>query len=282
MKEEPFKKLDSGDFAIVPGRPEQSKLLKLVSLPPDDDDHMPPKKTGKQLSQTQVDLLRRWIEQGAKWSDHWAYIPPERPTVPKLKNQKWPRNDIDRFTLARLEQQGLKPNKEADRYTLIRRASLDLVGLPPTPQEVDAFLADKDPEAYEKLVDRLLASPHFGERMALAWLDQARYADTSGYHFDGFRQMHLWRDWVIKAFNDNKQFDEFTIEQIAGDLLPNATIDQKIATGFHRNVMTTDEGGVDPQEYLTKYQVDRVSTTAQVWLGTTLGCAECHDHKFDP
>jgi hypothetical protein len=282
VKEGAFNKLDSGDVAIVPGQPNQSKLLKLVSLPLDHDDHMPPKKTGKLLTPTQIDLLRRWIEQGANWGAHWAYVAPERPVAPEVKNKKWPRNDIDRFVLAELERQHLKPNKEADRYTLVRRASLDLTGLPPTPQEVDAFLADKDPQAYEKLVDRLLASPHFGERMALAWLDQARYADTSGYHFDGFRQMHLWRDWVIKAFNDNKPFDEFTTEQLAGDLLPNATLDQKIATGFHRNVMTTDEGGVDPEEYLTKYQVDRVSTTAQVWLGTTMGCAECHDHKYDP
>jgi hypothetical protein len=227
-------------------------------------------------------LLRRWIVQGAKWAGHWAYTAPQRPAVPEVKNRKWPRTDIDRFILAELEKQGLKPNPEADRYTLIRRASLDLTGLPPTVQEVDDFVADKSSNAYEKLVERLLASPHFGERLALAWLDQARYADTAGYHFDGFRQMHLWRDWVIKAFNDNKPFDQFTIEQLAGDLLPDATIDQKIASGFHRNVMTNDEGGADPDEYLAKYVVDRVSTTAQVWLGTTIGCAECHDHKYDP
>ena len=199
-----------------------------------------------------------------------------------MKHRKWARNDIDRFILARLEQARLKPNPEADPYTLIRRLSLDLTGLPPTLAEVDAFVADKSPDAYERLVERLLASPHCGERLALAWLDQARYADSSGYHFDGFRQMHLWRDWVIRAFNDNMPFDQFTVEQLAGDLLPDATIEQKIATGFHRNVMTTDEGGVDPEEYLAKYQVDRVSTTAQVWLGTTVGCAECHDHKYDP
>ena len=281
-KQDAFKKLDSGNVALVPGRPDESKLLKAVSLPPDDDDHMPPKKTGKLLSKRQIDLLRRWIDQGAKWADHWAYLPPQRPAVPEIKAKKWVRNEIDRFILERLQKQGLRPNPPADRYTLIRRLSLDLTGLPPTPQEVDEFVTDRNPNAYEKVVDRLLASPHFGERLALAWLDQARYADTSGYHFDGFRQMYLWRDWVIHAFNQNKSFDQFTIEQLAGDLLPEATIDQKIATGFQRNVMTNDEGGADPEEYLAKYAVDRVSTTAQVWLGTTLGCAECHDHKYDP
>jgi hypothetical protein len=281
-KEDALKKLDSGDYAIVPGKPDQSRVLAVVTLPPDDDDHMPPTKTGKKLSTAQVDLLRRWIAQGAKWAEHWSYAAPERPAVSVVKNKKWARNDVDRFILAALEKSGLKPNAEADRYTLIRRLSLDLIGLPPTVQEVDDFIADKSPNAYEKVVERLLASPHFGERLALAWLDQARYADTSGYHFDGFRQMHLWRDWVIKAFNDNKPFDQFTVEQLAGDLLPDATIDQKIASGFHRNVMTNDEGGADPDEYLAKYVVDRVNTTAQVWLGSTVGCAECHDHKYDP
>ncbi len=282
LKGEAFRKLDSGEFTIVPGKPEQSLLFKLVSLPLDDDDHMPPKKTGKKLTAAQIDLLRRWIAEGAKWAEHWSYVAPQRPAAPEVTHRKWARNDIDRFILARLQQARLKPNAEADPYTLIRRLSLDLTGLPPTLAEVDAFVADKSPDAYERLVERLLASPHFGERLALAWLDQARYADSSGYHFDGFRQMHLWRDWVIRAFNDNMPFDQFTIEQLAGDLLPDATIEQKIATGFHRNVMTTDEGGVDPEEYLAKYQVDRVSTTAQVWLGTTVGCAECHDHKYDP
>lgn len=282
VKADAFHKLESGEFALVPGNPDQSRLLKVVTLPTDDDDHMPPVKTGKKLTQAQLNRLRQWIVEGAKWAEHWAYVAPKRPAAPAVKHTKWPRNDVDRFVLAQLEKNGLKPNPEADRYTLIRRLSLDLIGLPPTIQEVDDFVADQRPNAYEKLVDRLLASPHFGERLALAWLDQARYADTSGYHFDGFRQMHLWRDWVIQAFNDNKPFDQFTIEQLAGDLLPDATIDQKIATGFQRNVMTNDEGGADPEEYLAKYVVDRVSTTAQVWLGTTVGCAECHDHKFDP
>ena len=282
LKNDAFKKLDSGDFAIVAGKPDQSRLLDVISLPPDDDDHMPPAKTGKKLTAAQVSLLKCWITEGAKWAGHWSYAAPERPAVPEVKNKNWPRNEIDRFVLAELQKRGFKPNPEANRYTLIRRLSLDLTGLPPTIQEVDDFVADQRPNAYEKLVERILASPHFGERLALAWLDQARYADTSGYHFDGFRQMHLWRDWVINAFNENKPFDQFTIEQLAGDLLPDATVDQKIATGFHRNVMTNDEGGADPNEYLSKYVVDRVSTTAQVWLGTTLGCAECHDHKYDP
>lgn len=282
VKAEAMRKLDSGEVAIVPGDPEKSRLLRVIALPSDDDDHMPPARTGKKLTAGQIELLRRWIRDGAAWAEHWAYVAPERPAVPEVKHRKWPRGEVDRFVLAELEARGLKPNLEADRYALIRRVTLDLTGLPPTVAEVDDFVADTSTNAYEKVVARLLASPRFGERLALAWLDQARYADTSGYHFDGFRQMHLWRDWVIAAFNDNKPFDQFTIEQLAGDLLPDATIDQKIATGFHRNVMTNDEGGADPDEYLAKYVVDRVNTTAQVWLGTTLGCAECHDHKYDP
>lgn len=283
IKEDALKEIESGGFAIVPGKPAQSLLLKVVALPEDDDSRMPPAKTGKALTAAQIDLLSRWIADGAKYAEHWAYVPSERPSVPENSLAKsFARNPIDAFVFEKLREAKLKPNAEADRATLIRRASLDLTGLPPTVAEVDAFLADKNPDAYEQVVERLLASPHYGERMAMAWLDAARFADTAGYHFDGFRQMHLWRDWVIQSFNDNKPFDEFTIEQIAGDLLPNASIEQKIATGFHRNVMTTDEGGVDPEEYLTKYQVDRVSTTAQVWLGTTLACAECHDHKYDP
>ncbi len=282
VREGAVQKLESGHVAVVPGQAERSRLLQVISLGATDDDHMPPAKTGKKLSAAQAALLRQWVAEGAKWTEHWSYVAPVRPPVPATKNQKWPRNEVDRFVLAELERKGLKPNAEADRYTLIRRASLDLTGLPPTIEAVDEFVSDRNPRAYEHLIERLLASPHFGERLALAWLDQARYADTSGYHFDGFRQMHLWRDWVIRAFNDNKPFDQFTIEQLAGDLLPDATVDQKIATGFHRNVMTNDEGGADPDEYLAKYMVDRVNTTAQVWLGTTIGCAECHDHKYDP
>jgi len=282
VKTEAFRPLDSGGFALVPGRPEESRLIKRVTLPLEHEDHMPPRKSAKQLRPAQVELLRRWVEQGAPWADHWAYVPPRRPEPPMVRNRHWPRQDVDRFVLARLEQEHLSPNPEADRYTLMRRLSLDLTGLPPALADVDEFVQDKRADAYERLVERLLASPHCAERLALAWLDQARYADTSGYHFDGFRQMHLWRDEVIQAFHRNQPFDQFTLEQLAGDLLPEATLDQKIASGFHRNVMTNDEGGADPEEYMTKYAVDRASTTAQVWLGTTLGCAECHDHKFDP
>jgi mono/diheme cytochrome c family protein len=282
VKEDAFRKLDSGRLAIVAGRPKESRLLEVIALPLDDDDHMPPRKSGKQLSAAQIELLRRWVEQGAPWAAHWSYTSPHRPAPPQPRARKWAQHDLDRFVLARLEKEGLRPNPSADRPTLLRRVALDLTGLPPTLQEVDDFVQDPSPRAYEKVVEHYLASPHFGERLALAWLDQARYADTSGYHFDGFRQMHLWRDWVIQAFNQNKPFDQFTIEQLAGDLLPDATMEQKIATGFHRNVMTNDEGGADPEEYLAKYVVDRVSTTAQVWLGTTFGCAECHDHKYDP
>ncbi len=242
---------------------------------------MPPPESGKRLTPEQIGLLRRWVAGGAPWKEHWAYLVPERPTLPAVEDKRWPRNPIDRFVLARLEAKGLAPAPEADRTTLIRRVSLDLTGLPPTVEEVDAYLADKTPAAYEKVVDRLLASAHFGERMAVNWLDLARYADTSGYHFDGIRFMWLWRDWVIRAFNDDLPFDQFTIDQVAGDLLPHATVAQQIASGFNRNNMTTDEGGADPDEYLTKYAVDRVDTTGTVWLGLTVGCAECHDHKFD-
>ncbi|MBI2924715.1 MAG: DUF1549 domain-containing protein, partial [Verrucomicrobia bacterium] len=281
VKEDVFKELKSGERAVVPGDLAKSALIQRLTHT-DPDEVMPPPKTGKPLTSEQIDLFKRWVQAGAPWAKHWAFIPPERPPLPKVKDKKWPRNDLDHFVLARLEKEGLKPNPEADKPTLIRRATLDLTGLPPTIEEVDAFLADKSSGAYEKLVDRLLASPHYGERMAQNWLDLARYADTSGYHFDGVRFMWLWRDWVIKAFNDNKPFDEFTVEQLAGDLLPNPSPAQRIATGFVRNNMTNDEGGADPDEYLNKYVVDRVNTLGAVWLGMTVGCTECHDHKYDP
>jgi hypothetical protein len=280
LKEEAFKPLESGEFAFVPGNPGRSKALKLAATE-NNDDRMPPEKTGKRLSAEHIDLLTRWIRDGAVWDEHWAYIPPTRPALPVVENSEWPRNPIDQFVLARLEKEGLKPAPGAGKTTLIRRVTIDLTGLPPSIEEVDAFLADESEEAYEKVVDRLLASARYGERMAVPWLDLARYADTSGYHFDGFRQMSIWRDWVIQAFNSNMPYDRFTIEQLAGDLLPNATREQKIATGFHRNVMTNDEGGADPDEYLSKYIVDRVNTTAAAWLGLTMSCAECHDHKYD-
>jgi len=280
-KEEAFKTLKSGDHAIVSGDVKRSALAQRVTSR-DPDEVMPPPKEGKPLSAGQVELLVRWVKEGAEWKNHWSFIAPEPPALPKVRERKWPRNEIDYFVLERLENEGLKPAPEADKATLIRRASFDLTGLPPTIEEVDAFLADKSPEAYDTLVDRLLGSAHYGERMAVNWLDLARYADTSGYHFDGVRFMWLWRDWVINAFNRNKPYDAFTVEQLAGDLLPNPTREQRIATGFVRNNMTTDEGGADPDEYLNKYAVDRVNTLSAVWLAMTVGCAECHDHKFDP
>jgi len=234
------------------------------------------------LTPKQIELLREWIDQGAKWQSHWAFDPPKRPATPELKDKTWPRNPIDYFTLARLEAEGLKPSVEADKATLLRRISLDLTGLPPTPAEVDSFMADHSSDAYEKKVDQLLKSPHYGERMAMQWLDLARYADTHGFHIDSLREMWPWRDWVIGAFNRNMPFDEFTIEQLAGDLLPNATLEQKIASGFNRNNMINFEGGAIPEEYHVEYVVDRASTTASTWMGLTMGCARCHDHKYDP
>ena len=281
IKEDAFKELKSGNHALVPGDLAKSALVARISST-DPEEVMPPPKHKKPLKPEEVVLLKQWVQEGAQWKKHWSFIPPERPELPAVKDRKWPRNAIDYFTLARLEKEKLKPNPEADKPTLIRRVTFDLTGLPPTIQEVDDFLADKSPSAYEKLVDRLLASPHYGERMAQNWLDLARYADTSGYHFDGVRFMWLWRDWVIKAFNDNKPYDEFTVEQLAGDLLPKPTLAQRVATGFVRNNMTNDEGGADPDEYLNEYVVDRVNTLGVAWLGLTVGCTQCHDHKYDP
>ncbi len=281
QKESAFSELKSGEHAIVPGQPDTSSLVTRI-LSADPDDLMPPPENGKPLTREQIDLLVRWVKEGAPWKNHWSFIPPERAQPPEVGRPDWPANDLDRFILERIERTGLEPAPEADRPTLLRRVTFDLTGLPPTPEEVDAFVADASPDAYSKVVERLLASPHYGERMTMNWLDLARYADTSGYHFDGVRFMWLWRDWVIKAFNENKRYDEFTVEQLAGDLLPQATRDQRIATGFVRNNMTNDEGGADPDEYLNKYVADRVSTLGNVWLGMTVACAECHDHKFDP
>ena len=240
------------------------------------------------LSDAQTAILRAWIDQGAKWPDgasakkHWAYIPPKRPALPAVKNAAWPRNAIDRFVLARLEKEGLQPSPEADKITLLRRVTLDLTGLPPTPTETSAFLADKSPDAYARVVDRLLASPHYGERMALPWLDAARYADSNGFQQDGDTYQYIWRDWVVRALNANMPFDRFTIEQLAGDLLPNATLDQKIATGFNRCHLLNGEGGAIPEEQRNVILFDRVDVTATTWLGATMACAQCHDHKYDP
>ena len=272
---------ESGRPAIVPGKPAESGLYRRISSTRKGF-LMPPPESGKTLSAAERERLRRWIEQGAVYRPHWSFVPPVRPPVPLVRDKAWPRDVIDHFILARLEAEGLRPAPEADRATLIRRLTLDLTGLPPTPAEVDAFLADSAPDAYEALVDRLLGSPHCGERLALDWLDAARFADTHGYHLDSGRNMTRWRDWVIDAFNRNLPFDRFTIEQLAGDLLPEATLEQKIASGFHRNHMINYEGGAIPAEYQNAYVVDRVNTTGTVWLGLTIGCAQCHDHKFDP
>jgi hypothetical protein len=272
---------DSGQRAIVPNQPGQSELLRRV-LASDESVVMPPPETNKKLSATEKAKLKKWVEQGALWSDHWSLVPPKRPATPPVSNETWIRNDIDRFVLARLDAEGLKPSREADKTTLLRRVTLDLTGLPPTLAEIDAFLADQSPDAFDKVVDRLLASPQYGERMALEWLDAARYADTHGYHIDSHRDMWPWRDWVIKSFNRNQPFDQFTIEQLAGDLLPEATLDQRIASGFNRNHMINFEGGAIPEEYHTAYIVDRVNTLGTVWMGLTIGCTQCHDHKYDP
>jgi hypothetical protein len=266
---------------IVAGDPGGSRLIKRITSK-DPNTIMPPPESGHKLTENEISLLRRWIEEGAEWNEHWAFVAPKRSEAPTVTNQTWVRNPIDAFIAARLEKENLKPSPEADRATLLRRVSLDLTGLPPTPAEVDAFLADKSPGAFEKTVDRLLASPRYGERMAMQWLDFARYADSHGYHIDSHRDMYPWRDWLIRAFNDNKRFDQFTVEMLAGDLLPNATLDQKIATGFNRNHMINFEGGAIPEEYLNEYIVDRVETTANTWLAMTMGCARCHSHKFDP
>jgi hypothetical protein len=273
---------DRGGYAaIVPGNSQKSEAYRrLVSDDP--QKHMPPLDSGLILTPTQVDTLKKWIDQGAEYQAHWSFIPPAAPPVPPVKNPEWCINPIDRFILARLEKEGLTPQPQADEATLARRLSLDLTGLPPTPKEVDDCLADPTPGSYGRVVDRLLASPHYGERMAQEWLDAARYADTSGYQADWERSMWPWRDWVIRSFNANMPFDRFTVEQLAGDMLPNATIEQKLATGFNRNHRINDEGGIIPAEYAVEYVVDRVETTSAVWLGLTTGCARCHDHKYDP
>jgi Protein of unknown function (DUF1553)/Protein of unknown function (DUF1549)/Concanavalin A-like lectin/glucanases superfamily/Planctomycete cytochrome C len=265
----------------VVAKAEASELVRRITST-DSDERMPPKDSGRELTKPQADTLRRWVADGAKWEKHWAFVPPTRPEPPAVTDVAWVRSPIDRFILARLEQAGLKPSSETDRTTLIRRMSLDLTGLPPTPAEVDAFVRDPGPDAVDRLADRLLASPRYGERMAWRWLEAARYADTNGYQTDAGRDMWRWRDWVIEAYNRNLPFDQFTIEQLAGDLLPGATLDQRIATGFNRNHRGNAEGGIVPEEYAVEYVADRVETTSTVWLGLTLGCCRCHDHKFDP
>ena len=270
-----------GRHAIVPGNLEESGLISRVNSA-DSLTRMPPSYSGKTLSDLEKDLLRSWIEQGAEWQSHWSFRPPERPDLPAVSDPEWVRNPIDRFVLAHLDAAGLKPSPETDPATLLRRVSLDLTGLPPEPEAVDRFLENPTEEAYERAVDRLLHSPRYGERMAIRWLDAARYADTNGYQTDAERTMWPWRDWVIEAFNRNLPFDDFTIEQIAGDMLPDATLDQRIASAFNRNHRGNGEGGIIPEEYRVEYVVDRIETTSTVWLGLTMGCARCHDHKYDP
>jgi len=271
----------SGALAIVPGKPDESELVARV-FSTDESTVMPPRETQKQLTEIERDVLRRWIAQGAEYQQHWSFLVPQRAELPAVKLTAWPRNAIDRFILARLEQEGLRPSPEADRATLLRRLTFDLTGLPPTPAEVEAFVLDNSADAYEKVVERLLASPHYGERLALDWLDAARFADTNGYHIDNGRDMTHWREWVINSFNRNLPFDQFTVEQLAGDLLEGATIEQKIASGFNRNHMINFEGGAIPEEYHTAYIVDRVNTTGTVFLGLSVACGQCHDHKYDP
>src|SRR3954464_11770503 len=266
---------------IERGNSSESLLVEKITEP-NPKDRMPPPESGHTLTEKQIELLKRWIDQGAKWDTHWAYVPPQRAELPPVNQTSWVRNPIDHFILARLEAEGLKPSPEADKETLLRRLTYDLTGLPPTPAETDAFLADSAPDAYDKQVDRLLSSPHYGERMAMPWLDAARYADTHGYHIDSLRAMWPWRDWVINAFNQNMPFNEFAIEQLAGDLLPNATREQKIASGFNRNHMINFEGGAIADEYQGEYVVDRVEATSNAFMGLTMGCARCHSHKFDP
>ncbi len=270
-----------GETVVKAGNLKASELWQRITTK-NPDDLMPPPDSHKKLSTEQIAKIKAWIEQGASFQTHWAFEPVTKSAFPKVKETKWSRNAVDQFILAKLESSGLNPMPEASRETLIRRLSLDLIGLPPTPQEVDAFLADKSADAYDRLVDRLLASPRYGEHMARPWLDAARYADTHGLHLDNERSMWPYRDWVVNAFNRNLPFDKFTIDQLAGDLLPNATQDQKIASGFNRCNVTTSEGGSIGEEYIFRYAVDRTETTASVWMGLTAGCAVCHDHKFDP
>ncbi|MCE9611772.1 MAG: PSD1 and planctomycete cytochrome C domain-containing protein [Chthoniobacter sp.] len=276
IRDQAVKPAESGDTAIVPGKPEASQMIVRLTTK-DRDDVMPPLKTHKTVSPQEIATLRRWITEGAVYQGHWAFLKPERPPVPYASS-----NPIDAFIHARLVKENLKPQPEAPRETLIRRVSLDLTGLPPTPEEVSAFLADQAPGAYERVVDRLLGSPRYGEKMAQQWLDFARYADSNGFQSDGSRHMWPWRDWVIRAYNANLPFDQFTIEQLAGDLLPNATLAQKVATGFHRNTRLNGEGGRIEAEWFAETVIDRVDTTGQTWLGLTLGCCRCHDHKYDP
>ena len=274
-----YKAGKSGFEGIIRGNSKDSEIITRIHLPEDDSEHMPPLESGKSLTEEQKKILAKWIDQGAEYQGHWAFIAPERPEVPKIKGANHP---IDAFLQNRLAEEGLKMQREASKEVLIRRATLDLTGLPPTLQEIDDFLADKTDLAYEKVLNRLLASPHYGERMSLEWMDLARYADSNGFQSDGSRDMWLWRDWLINAFNRNLTFDQFTIEQLAGDMLENPTDEQIIATGFNRNHRLNGEGGRIVEEWFVETVIDRVETTGTTWLALTMTCARCHDHKYDP
>ncbi|MEX2044793.1 MAG: DUF1549 domain-containing protein, partial [Opitutus sp.] len=288
IREEALKPTKNDFIPIVPGRPEESEIILRIT---DDLEPMPPEDSHKELTPEQKELLRRWVAEGAVYEPHWAYAPLARPPVPGMGGSSSPGNStagptashpIDAFIRARLADKATAPSPEAPKARLLRRLSLDLTGLPPTPGELVAFLADSSPGAYEREAGRLLASPHHGERMAVWWLDLVRFADTVGFHGDQNQRIFPYRDYVINAFNANKPFDQFTIEQLAGDLLPDATTEQRVATGYNRLNMMTREGGAQPGEYLAKYGAERVRSVASAWFGSTFGCAECHDHKFDP
>ncbi len=286
VRESAIARAESGKTPIVPGQPAASELIRRIDSH-DADAMMPPAAANKPLSNDERRILRAWVAAGAEYKPHWAFVPPRQvppPRVAQRTDVPLSRNPIDDFVRAQLASSGLglQPSPEADRYTLIRRVSLDLIGLPPTPAEADAFVNDTSPNAYERLVDRLLASPHYGERWGRRWLDVARYADTNGYEKDRGRSIWPYRDWVIGALNADLPFDQFTIKQLAGDMLPNASVSDRVATGFHRNTMLNEEGGIDPLEYRYYAVVDRVATTGTVWLGLTVRCAQCHTHKFDP
>ena len=270
---------DSGEPTVVPESSETSELIRRIF---DEDDPMPPADFQKQLTAEQKEILKRWVDEGAKYEGHWAFQNPTRPRVPRVTDSEWVRNPIDHFILRKINESGLQPSTEASRRTLIRRLALDLTGLPPTPKEIQSFLADESSDAYEKLVDRYLASEAYGEKMARPWLDHARYADSNGFQSDGSRDMWAWREWVIDAYNRNLPFDQFTVEQLAGDMLPNPASDQIIATGFNRNHRLNGEGGRIVDEWFVETVIDRVETTGLTWLGLTYNCCRCHDHKYDP
>jgi mono/diheme cytochrome c family protein len=280
-REEALKPLADGGRAIVPGKPAESELYQRITTK-EKADVMPPPKSNKKLTPAQIDTLRRWIEQGAEYQGHWAFVAPQRPPLPKPRNAAWVRTPVDAFILSRLEKEGLSPSPETDRVTLLRRLSFDLLGLPPRVEDVDAFVADRATDAVDKQVTRLLASPHYGERMAVFWLDLVRFGNSRGIHSDNPRMVDPYRDYVIQAFNENLPFDRFTTEQLAGDLLPDATLRQRVASCYNKLNLTTEEGGAQAKEYENKTNADRVRAVSTVWLAGTMGCAECHDHKFDP